>query len=418
MQIGFYLYLLFIASWFLRFTVRFPILAHIRFDFLLILLIVFLHIFGTKIHTGHISKNICYRRLLLLIVAIFFSIPFSEWPGSVLSTGIQNYIKAIVFFFFTVWFVQTRKQLQIFIVVFLFCQTFRILEPLYLHLTQGYWGSLASMANWEFMYRLAGSPYDIINPNGLAFVVLTVLPFFLFYCKNNLTWKLVSACCVPASLYALYLTGSRSGMVGLIVVFVTFIAQSKHKATLFVMLMVLVTVAATFSTGNFRDRYLSIVSSTSKNSATAAGRIEGVLLNLDVGFRRPVFGHGLGTSLEANANFGHTAQPAHNLYVEIFQELGVVGLMFFVSYMVSIYKNLVSFSRKDDLLLLLTKKSLLTFFCTNVIFSFASYGLSGYEWYFLGGMSLLLARFDTQTGERIDVYSLSKFSSPRMPLAP
>ena len=55
-------------------------------------------------------------------------------------------------------------------------QVWRVLEPLYMHLKSGYWGDYASLGNWEYMNRLSGSPYDIINPNGLGFVIIMTLP--------------------------------------------------------------------------------------------------------------------------------------------------------------------------------------------------------------------------------------------------
>ena len=60
---------------------------------------------------------------------------------------------------------------------------------------------------------------------------------------------------------------------------------------------------------------------------TAEQRITGLIGDFKVSLRRPVFGHGLGTSREANANFRGEDLPSHNLYTEVAEELGYVGLM-------------------------------------------------------------------------------------------
>ncbi len=78
--------------------------------------------------------------------------------------GLEVYVKAIVFFFFTVRLVTTERRLQLLLLVFVLCQAFRVVEPAYLHVTTGYWGSIASMADWEYMNRLAGAPHDVVNP--------------------------------------------------------------------------------------------------------------------------------------------------------------------------------------------------------------------------------------------------------------
>ena len=152
-------------------------LGIIHFDLVLVILILSIYIVSgdNKIY----SDNICYRRMTLLIIVIICITPFAEWPGSVLRVGLTNFIKGIVFFFFTTWFLINEKRVKIFLLCFVLFQSFRVVEPLYLHMTQGYWGDTASMANWTFMYRLSGSPSDVINPNGLAFVILTIIPFLL-----------------------------------------------------------------------------------------------------------------------------------------------------------------------------------------------------------------------------------------------
>ena len=75
-----------------------------------------------------------------------------------------------------------------------------------------------------------------------------------------------------------------------------------------------------------RERYVSIFSHSAKGGATAEGRITGVLDDFKVSLRRPLFGHGLGTSREANANFRGEDMPSHNLYTEVAEELGYIGL--------------------------------------------------------------------------------------------
>ena len=66
-------------------------------------------------------------------------------------------------------------------------QVWRVLEPLYMHLRSGYWGDFTSLGNWEYMDRLSGSPYDIINPNGLGFVIIMTLPLLHFLISPDTT---------------------------------------------------------------------------------------------------------------------------------------------------------------------------------------------------------------------------------------
>jgi putative inorganic carbon (hco3(-)) transporter len=386
--IGFLLYLVFMSSWFLHLTARMPALGAVRFDMLLIVAMVALHFISGE--TKSLSSNLCFRRLLFLMIAIIVATPFAEWPGSVLSSGIPNFIKSVMFFFFTIWFLTNESRVKIFVQAFVVCQSIRVLEPLYLHMTEGYWGSMASMADWEYMARLSGAPYDVINPNGLAFVVLTILPFIIVLFRENIFWQIIGLSVGPASIYVLYLTGSRSGVIAFLVLILIFLKQSKKKVLIASALVIAGSVAIANIQGNFQDRYLSIFDSDSKNTITSQGRITGVIDDFKVGLRRPLFGHGLGTSAEANANFGNKDQISHNIYTETFQEIGIVGLYYLLMYIWAILKSNSRLYSQGSGYMAGIGRAVFIFSGMNAFFGLASYGLSSYEWYLLGGLSVVI----------------------------
>jgi len=184
MNFGFNIYLVFVISWFTHLAARLPVLGAIRFDLILIVFMTLTIFFGNKDEnlTREIKSSKIHKIITLLLVFVVVTLPFVEWPGSVISHGLENFIKAIVFYYFTIFFVTDESKLRLFIIVFLGCQSFRILEPVYLHLTQGYWGSFASMANWEYMDRLSGAPSDVVT-NGYSVSLLLVQCFN--FIQNN-----------------------------------------------------------------------------------------------------------------------------------------------------------------------------------------------------------------------------------------
>jgi hypothetical protein len=97
-RLGFFLYLSFIISWFLRLTARLPALGAIRLDLVLIVGAFLIYLFFVEKEKVKGLGNPVYRRLLLLVIVILAITPFAEWPGSVLRTGLLNFVKAIVFF--------------------------------------------------------------------------------------------------------------------------------------------------------------------------------------------------------------------------------------------------------------------------------------------------------------------------------
>ena len=158
-----------------------------------------------------------------------------------------------------------------------------------------------------------------------------------------------------------------------------------------------------------QDRYFSIFSSHTKNAATAEGRLSGIAADFKVAMHRPVFGHGLGTSLEANANFGGKAQISHNLFTEIWQELGFIGLLIFLLFIKSILSNyfkmmlIIKNTKHTSLFLFQINNAMQAWLFMNILFAFASYGLSSYEWYLFAGLSVVLLRIAKEETAKFEV---------------
>jgi len=397
-DIGFKLYMFFVASWYLQLPGRIPILGTIRFDMLLFGFLVILALMKSFNKPGS-EDNSIDKSLKILIIYIIVSLPFTEWPGTVVKYGLQQFIKASFFFFFTVIFINSEKKLKVFISIYLSCQIFRVLEPLYLHITEGYWGSSASMlGGQEFMMRLAGSPYDTVNPNGLAFIIVTIIPFLYYF--SSLSWKhkALFGTLLPPLIYALILTGSRSGLIGLSI-FLAFLIYKSSKRFLLTSVVLASSLLVFINLSpDMQDRYLSIFMSDKKHSATMEDRITVPIEMSKLILRKPFVGHGLGTSIEANANYGTILLLPHNLYVELGIEIGLIGMIIFLLFIKSIiYELMRAYSHLrtklvDKLFLLKCSESILILLLINLLFTFASYGLLVPVWYFLGGLIVVLKK--------------------------
>ncbi len=400
--LGLNVYLLFVASWFLHLGLRIEPLGLIRFDFLLVLACGGLAMLA-KSEPGPPTSGLTSQTMMLVLIGYaMVSLPFVEWPGSVLNLGLQTFLKAAVFGLFTNAFVTDERGLRRLLIVFTGTQCFRVLEPLYLHVTTGYWGSFASMgAGDEFLDRLAGAPSDIVNPNGLAFVIVTSLVFCHHLAPLSKLGKWLYLAYAPLAIWALTLTASRTGIVALAVAVGVLWLKSPRKVTFAVVAIAAIVIVGPLLPPDLQDRYLSIVSSDTKNAGTASGRSEGIRVGFEVAMRRPFFGHGLGTSTEAQANFAGTDMPAHNLFVEIAQELGFLGLLLFLVFIAVVTRE-VRVARQRCLaagstgLVLKTADAVQVFFWMNLVSSWASYGLSSYEWYLMAGLSAVMSRMAMQ----------------------
>jgi O-antigen ligase len=190
-------------------------------------------------------------------------------------------------------------------------------------------------------------------------------------------------------------------MIGIVVVFLGILVKSKHRLALGTVVILASLISFPLLSPEMQDRYLSIVGRGEKNAATSQERFEGMEQQIRVALRRPIFGYGLGTSPEANFHYVQggpyvgMAMPAHNLFVELAQELGLPGLVIFLvlikSILVGFVRSQKSVSgREENRFLAKLIDGMQVWLAMNIVFSFASYGLSSYEWYLFGGLSVVL----------------------------
>ncbi len=408
--VGFRLYLIFLCSFFLHLPQRVPVLGVIRFDLLLLGMILVTILMTLKERNQKRIQADSGKILWILVLYLVISLPFVQWPGSVLQTGAPRFMNAAVFFVYTVYFINTEQRLTSLITCYAVAQVFRVLEPLYLHITDGYWGSATYMGPGEFLERLSGAPSDVINPNGLAFVIVSVLPFLHYLLiQRSFWWRCLYLGLLGALVYTLILTASRSGFLSLLIIVMVVVLRSKRMMTYISLGSIAVVIGLPIVIGTMtelqRDRYLSIYRHDVPGASTSEGRVSGMFDDFEVGMRRPIVGHGLGTSLEATVHATGHYQLSHTLYTEILQELGFIGLIIFLIYMRSIFRNIAaSMTSAKEIwtekhFVFGTLRALDAWIWMALFFSLASYGLTTYEWYFFGGLAVVVQRLLTQERE-------------------
>lgn len=389
-MLTFFLYQVYQLDYFLRITNRLDLTA-LR-PTLMLFALTALTLLLQKNRLKDRFRNPVTQAMNRLLLVIVITLPLVEWPGSVVRFHIPQFVQAILFLYFTVLILDSHKRFKWFLAVFVTCQVIRVLEPLYLNVTQGYWGGSTHLGGGEFANRLAGAPVDVINPNELGFVIATLIPF-LHYLLFPGGWvrKLSYLSLMPLLLYALILTMSRGAFLALLVVGVVVFKESRHKVLLVAMAVGIALAGWSVMDDNQKDRYRSLIFEDSSQAGTAEGRIDGIISEFKLGFRRPVFGHGLGTTSEAKTHAGMGQKASHNMYAEVMIELGILGAAFFLVVIIRIYRQ-IKYSRDYLLRYGGTEfennlfKTFKVIFWMFALYSINYWGLSQYYWYNLAGL--------------------------------
>ena len=423
----FWVYLFFLVNFFLHLSNRIPGYGVIRPTLLLVAIITGL-LFVQRERLKGKTRDPIFQAVLVLLGYMVISWPLVEYQGSVIRQNLPEFVKAIVFLFFTALIIDSRRRLVLFLWVFVGCQVFRVLEPLYMNITDGYWGDSTYIGGGEFAGRLSGAPTDVINPNELGFVIATTAPF-LHYLLFTGRWysKILYLALVPLMLYALILTMSRGAFLALLVVGWIIFKESSHK-----FLLILVAIGIGFSGWSVmdpiqKDRYLSIFSSDTAGGSTAEGRISGTIAEFKLGMKRPIVGHGVGTTPEVKANTWGRRQASHNMYGELLIEIGIIGFVLFLRFIFKIYQQ---FRRNQIILkqLVITESvnrfywnlnsALIALFWMYAVYSLNYWGLSQYYWYLFGGLAIAFGQIVSREVKGAEVIETGKETeTTKYPLA-
>ena len=398
---GFGFYLVYCMDYFIHFTARFPVISPIKFSLIIavcLLTSLFLQLATIK---SRFNQPIV-KKMNILFIFIFISLPFVEFPGSVLKNNMRYFIEVTLFLYCTVAFVDSDKRIKIFIFMFLSCQIFRVLEPLYLNIFEGYWGYQNFLSAGEFVGRLSGAPADLINPNELGFIIVTLIPYLHFLLSSSSKIKkIIHLTLLGCLLYTLILTMSRGAFIVLFVVLYFIYKGSSRKGLIIFLTLLAVGVGWGQMDYVHKERYLSLFSSDARGSESANGRVDGMFKEFSIGLNRPIVGHGLGTTPEAKAHLGGSLQASHILYAELLIEIGALGFIFFITLLVAIRRtivenfNLVAFLEKDNVesnysYYFNVHKAINVCFWMFIVYSINYWGLSQYYWYLLAGLTAVI----------------------------
>lgn len=199
--------------------------------------------------------------------------------------------------------------------------------------------------NMKFLRSYGTFPHPNIFAGYLVFAIFSTIQFF----KNA---PKISSFFISVFLLALLLTFSRTGLMAFIVgvfIFLFFVLKKFNKRKLFVRAFVIFAVAI-FLLFILKAFPLFIDRIDSIDNLSLQYRIIYLVIGFAMFFQNP-FGVGMGNFTDVMQNFSvlklspWEIQPVHNVFVLVLSELGIIGFVVFVSFIV--YLFIYSFKKKD-----------------------------------------------------------------------
>ena len=181
-----------------------------------------------------------------------------------------------------------------------------------------------------FIGSASSMTYD---PNATAALFVTILPYAVFLATRRGPLRYPAMLTIPVLIAALMRTSSRGGTIALGVLgiaLVVFAPKQRRLVYAGVLGLILVTALLVPHSG-LVERFSDLSGSQDYNFSSRDGRIEVWKRGIGMMLSHPAFGIGVRAFEVANGEIAHSWINAHNALVQIGAELGIGGLIVFVT---------------------------------------------------------------------------------------
>lgn len=322
--------LLYAATVFLRPGEIWPVLAGLKLERIVgVLTLASLAMESWRRHGGlTIDSSRLSKWLGAFWLASFASVVTSYWPTHSVGESIEV-LKLIAFYVMVIQLVDSRRRLAVFVWTYLaFIGYFG-----YAAVSDYFHGRLKYAQGIE---RAIGENSTSGDPNQLGATMACTVPLLLLLIgRAREPWKrALYVALLVLSVLTLSLTGSRSGILGLIAGLI-FVWWRSRRRVLYGGLITLALVLGFLALpGQYRERYTSM--GQEEIDASSQGRLDAWRVGMEMMMDRPLLGVGLGCFGVAHSEGYDEGNwlEAHSLYVQVPAEIGIPGAVAFFGFLV------------------------------------------------------------------------------------
>lgn len=265
-----------------------------------------------------------FRYVIWIFVLSIITLPFAVWPGGSINYMTDAYLKIMLFFYLLVTAVNHQEEI-----------------------IKVVWGVVASVfllgakaLSLEKIGRLTvTNSYD---PNDLAFVMVSMMPIVYYMMKSHQGIKrLFLFTTLLTMLMTVVYTGSRGGFLGLtLIASVILYRETKSIIRALFFVLVLSSLMVIVAPASYWDR---IAAKDYNYQKGGGGRLDIWKNGAALMLKHPITGVGIG-GFETAEGLSHGGfgkwSSAHNSFVQIGAELGIMGLILFGKLLASSIRSL------------------------------------------------------------------------------
>ncbi len=323
-----------------------------------VLLAYILHVFSAKDFINPKSSQIKFMIFFVIWIGI------SSLVHGKTSLAMFKIIltRSFLPYFLFIYIIKSKRQLKIITWVFLILG---VLTAIY-----GIYQFKFNLGIYDRGVRRTVSFFD--NPNAFGISLALLTPFamgLMLYDRYKLQVRILILGFLAILTAGVVISYSRSGFIGFIAAIFLFVAlffKGGKKIVAGVITVICLLIAIDLFPSHAKYTMwgrLRTVTRAESAEELDAGRAETGKAGIRMMMENPVFGIGLGKFQGAYLNMASTSEDvkvvsehalvAHNLYVQVGSQLGLVGLFFYLMFILSVFRDLraakLSATRRKDM---------------------------------------------------------------------
>jgi O-antigen ligase len=271
---------------------------------------------------------------LAFLGAVLLSIPFSYWTGWA-TTQFVDMLKVLAFYLMVVHLADTPKRIRVFTWTYLIMVTYIAVSSL-----RAYYSGQFAFA--QGIDRAVGQTSAGGDPNNLGATLASAVPLFILLLRPERGFwrRLLLFLALAAAVWTVVLTGSRSSLLGVLSAFGFLIWISRRRVAWAAVALAVVVVGFVLLPEQYKHRYETIAEATSGDlDPSSRSRLRVWKAGLHMFLDHPIVGVGAGCfgtahALSYSPEGDRSWLQAHSLYIQVFAELGILGVVTFFGFVV------------------------------------------------------------------------------------
>jgi O-antigen ligase len=373
----------------------FLFLQPLRPALLLFIAVSILFLFKMKSVTHNNIRNDkqCINYIYLLCV-IFFSIFFSYYRRNSFNFFMMFYLQTFMFFIYFVYIIDTVRRIETIIIICSFGVGFYSL-----------WSLIQGVAVEN---RLSFG--EMFDANDIAYLILSFIffNFLIFKVRCPKIIVVIATVNIVSGFLVILKSGSRGGIIAATVALALMLFSKSNLVPKFTRMLIVIGLVLYFLySGQDFSRYQTLTEvSEDYNVKDETGRVQIWKTGIRLMLTRPFTGVGIncfpeaiGRDREARGVDTRSWQTAHNSFLQIGTETGILGFILFTAMSVRALKifNYVRKNAVDTRLMMIGEIAFISFTGNLVAALFLSQAYS-IIWSFFMALSVVLARLTHQNG--------------------